>query len=213
MSNRNPDARNERPEQVIPWAIEQWVRQNVHTNMPGIVLSYDPETKRAKVQPAFRSRLRDPERLLDKPPIVDVPVRQPATGGHLEHRQVDQGDVVWLWFSERGLDAFKAQWGQLADPPLGSFFAMRDAVAIPWGVEDITPARTTGWIVQNRDGDAYISLDNDTVRIVTGSVSLTISPSGFAFSGGEITHNGTPIDDTHVHSGITPGGSNTGKPV
>ena len=225
MSNRDPEARYERPEQAIPFAIEQAIRSTVHSHIPGQVLSYDPETKRATVQPLIRTRLSptdaepDPP-LRDKSPILDVPVRQNATGGHMEHHQIDRGDVVVLQFMERGIDAFKSAWARwasgddtvLADPARGVYFDMRDAMAVPWGVETIIPVRPTGWLVQNRAGTAYVSLDGDTIRLVSGDVSLVITPGGFAFSGGGITHNGTRIDDTHTHGGVAPGGGSTGTP-
>ena len=188
MSNRNPESRNERPEQVIPWAIEQWVRGNVHTSMPGLVRSYDPATKRARVQPAIRTRLRgtpaDPEpRVIDKQPIVDVPVQQTATGGHMVHHGVGPGDVVLLLFSERGLDQFKAAWGSLADPAIGAYFDMRDAVAVLWGVEDIAPVRSTGWLIQNRSGNSYLSLDGNITRLVAGSTSIVMDGTTITLSG------------------------------
>ena len=165
MSNRNPESRNERPEQVIAWAIEQYVRANVHTHMPGIVLAYNPATKRAKIQPAIRTRLRPTPAnpnpgLIDKPPIVDVPVRQTATGGYMVHHEVGAGDVVLLMFTERGIDQFKAAWGRLADPSIGAYFDMRDAMAILWGEEDIEPVHDTGIIMQNRAGNSYIWLSD-----------------------------------------------------
>ena len=207
MTNRNPDSRNERPEQVIPWAIQQWVRGNVHTSMPGVVLSYDPATKRARVQPAIRTRLRgtpdDPEpRVIDKPPIVDVPVQQTATGDHMVHHEVGPGDVVLLMFAERGLDQFKAAWGSLADPAIGAYFDMRDAVAVLWGVEDIAPVRSTGWLVQQRSGDSYMSLDGDTIRFVSGNASIVITPGEIRIVSGNASIVMTPdeilIDAPHV---------------
>ena len=93
------------------------------------------------------------------------------------HQQINVGDTVLLVFSDRGLDQFKAQWGQVSDPPPESFFDERDALAIPWGVENIAPVRATGWVVQTANGMAYISLDGDTIRIFTADSSVVLTPS------------------------------------
>ena len=164
--NRNPELRNERLDQTVPDAIELLVRKLVHTSSPGIVLEYDSRTKRAVVQPALRTRLLPTEadaetRLLDKPPILNVPVRQTATGGHMLHHQIDRDDVVLLVFSERGLDQFKEAW-QIADPTRGVFFNRRDAMAIPWGREDIVPVRGHGPGLRRTKAAAPISASTAT---------------------------------------------------
>ena len=159
MTNRDPDARYEkRLSQAINFFFEQ-KRKELHTSLPGLVQEYDPLTKRAKVQPALRLALQDGSEL-DKPPILDVPVRQPATGGHLVHHEIRIGDVVLLTFSERGLEQFKLAWGELATPGTG-MLDERDAMAIPWGVETIMPVETTGWIVQSESGEVYVTVQGE----------------------------------------------------
>jgi hypothetical protein len=53
------------------------------------------------------------------------------------------------------------------------------------------------------------------VKIVLqiGAVSVTISADGVAIESPSLTHNGQDVGDTHVHSGIVPGGGNTGVPA
>lgn len=45
-----------------------------------------------------------------------------------------------------------------------------------------------------------------------GGASSTMS-GNFAIEGGSLTHNGKNIGSTHEHSGVVPGGGNTGAPV
>ena len=200
MTVRDPDARYERAPQAIPFAIQQWVREHVHTCEPGIVQSYDPATKRARVQPALRRLIRleqggDITRM-DKALILDVPVRQVATGGYLQHQEILEGDVVLLLFTHRGLEHFKASWGEISDPPVDAFFDAADAVAIPWGSETIQPVRATGWLVQGEDGQAYVSLDSGVVRIVTGTSRIEVHPDRVEIH----------VDDSdNVHLGGTAG--------
>ena len=51
MSNRDPDAREETLSQGVPF-FGNMLLQRVHTSLPGIVIEYDPMTRRARVQPA-----------------------------------------------------------------------------------------------------------------------------------------------------------------
>ena len=180
MSNRDPDIRYETLAQALRFDWIQNAKLLLHTVTPGIVRAYDPETKRARVQPAIRRLMVDEkgmERNFEREPILDVPLHQPATGTHLQHHQIDEGDVVLLCFSERGIEKFKAQWGELSDPPREACFAERDALAIPWGVETITPVRSTGWIVQNESGSCYLSLDQTIIRGITGDSSIVVQPA------------------------------------
>ena len=43
MSTRDPEVTYTDPVQSVPFAIEAWARQNLHTAMPGIVRAYDAD--------------------------------------------------------------------------------------------------------------------------------------------------------------------------
>ena len=245
MSNRLADSRYEQGDQALQFIMEQFVTHHVHTAAPGIIRRYDPATKRAEVQPALRIRIRDAagERLRDRLPIIDVPVRQTAVGGHMVHQAIQPGDVVLLVFSQRGLEYFKQAWGELSDWPNGALFEERDAMAIPWGREDIEPVRPTGWLIQNESGETYLSVDDDTIRLVTdaGDSSVVVAPdsitvekgggrlevttsainltaptitlTGNVQTTGALTNNGTNVGSTHRHGGVTIGTQSTGPPA
>lgn len=154
------------------------------------------------------------------------------------HHEIRDGDDVLLIFSDRGLEQYKAQWGEISDPPPESYFSERDALAIPWGKGNIMPVRTTGWLVQTEDGAVYLSLDSDTVRIVSGQTSITmvgddltiIAPSAtvqgdvtmdgdvtvtgsLTVDGSDLTHDGKNVGKDHRHAGVQTGGGQTGEPV
>ncbi|KWT89361.1 MULTISPECIES: phage baseplate assembly protein V [unclassified Variovorax] len=48
---------------------------------------------------------------------------------------------------------------------------------------------------------------------VGGSGTMNFNNMTVTYTGGTITHDGHAIDKTHVHSGVSTGGSNTGAPV
>ena len=63
-------------------------------------------------------------------------------------------------------------------------------------------------------GSASVTIDNSggALRLKNGGVTLTLTPSGFALDGGQVTHNGINIGDAHTHSGVKAGPADTGTP-
>lgn len=57
-----------------------------------------------------------------------------------------------------------------------------------------------------------IKVEDGTITSSAGGTTLTQSGDGFAFEGGTITHDGVPIDKTHVHTDTEPGGGTSGVP-
>ena len=82
MSNRDSDARYEHLQQGVPFFGDELLKR-VHTSLPGVVVSYDAATRRARVQPAV-DHLVSPEgnpnaefgdlEPMPNPIILDVPV-------------------------------------------------------------------------------------------------------------------------------------------
>lgn len=62
-------------------------------------------------------------------------------------------------------------------------------------------------------GDATLTIGADSFTVTVGGSSTTFSGAGVAVEGGSITCNGTVVDDTHTHDGVTPGAGVTGVPV
>ena len=200
MSTRDPEARYENQSQILDNFWTQRIK-TLHTCLPGLITRYDPATKRARVQPALRLVMRNSaesfnqksaaqiagyksvrrmgdivEFALNKPAIINVPVRQCATGRYLVHQEIIDGDVCLLHFSERGIEKFKQNWGELSDPTVEAFFAERDGFCVPWGTEDINPVDSRGVVIQDAAGDTYVHLTGDTVTIRNGQSTITVGP-------------------------------------
>lgn len=56
-------------------------------------------------------------------------------------------------------------------------------------------------------------MEDGTITTTVGGTSLTQSDVGWDFQGGTITHDGKPIDKSHVHSGVAAGPTTTDVPV
>ena len=116
---------------MTPWhfLIEQYLKDNVHTAIPGHVVTYSATSRRAIVQPAIRLAYTDGTEV-SKPPVGNVPVLFPSGGGYTVHLPLEKGDPVMLLCSERSMADFKRAY-QEASPGTSPLFSMRDAVAIP----------------------------------------------------------------------------------
>ena len=204
MATRDPNADYRRPARAIPFAIREWVRQNLHTGMPGEIIAYDTASKRARVQPSLRAIIAQPDgtqESMARAPIWDVPVLWPGGAGFIFTSGLVRGDQVWLSFSERGLDLWKQDWA-LADPPPFTMFEMRDAVAHPIGAQEITPVegtsegalsevtptgsgartRVDGATMQAVDGDPYVQVTQDKIVLKVGGTTLELVTGGMTLT-------------------------------
>lgn len=80
------------------------------------------------------------------------------------------------------------------------------------------PAGASSWTFANgsisHDASGNVTINTTgTVTLQSGSVSMVVSSSGVAITGGTLTHNSKNVGSTHTHSGVTTGSGNTGVPV
>lgn len=117
--------------------LKTFIRQhllNLHTAMPARIVSYDEAEKRATIQPLHMTKEvgRPPQEL---PVVQNVPVltqRFRMEGGEpREYVPVYQpGDIVFVAFSERALDAVLAGGGRPVLPDSGRHHSLNDAVIL-----------------------------------------------------------------------------------
>jgi len=129
---------------------------NVHTSLPGIIVSYDPSTNKAQVQPALNKNFTSGE--MPMPILQNVPIVFPKNITF----PINAGDYVLLIFSERSLDLWKSVGGQVT-PTDPRKFDLSDAIAIP-GLMPFT--------------ESYPDNNNQDYVINFGGSSITIKPDG-----------------------------------
>lgn len=170
MSNRDPDSQYGDLVQSLDFFFDQKMK-DIHTAMPGRIVSYTAEKKRAIVSPAIDILLTNGRRM-KRAALVDIPVIHPSGGGFVVHIPLVPGDSVMLVFSERGLSRFKESF-DISPPELGVFFNMKDGVAFPgFGGLEISPA-TDGLCIQTEAGDNFLSIkENDIVMETPGTIRL-----------------------------------------
>ena len=206
MSNRDPEATYDDPVQAITFAIQEWVRQNLRTAVPGIIRAYDARTMRARVQPALNAIVAmpgEPDEPMERAPIYDVPVVWPGCAAGVIHASLVDGDTVWLMFSERGMAQFK-QTLTLADPPPMVMFATCDAVALPWRAAPVQPVE--GAVAGDLSGitptsaGSRVAMPGLTLQSADGSAYVSIRGDSVVIGGASVTHNGVNIGSDHTHA-------------
>lgn len=149
--------------------------KGVNTSIPGHILSFNPATQRAQVQPGIQ-RVDINGAAFDLPPIIDVPVSFPGDDFVLEH-EISAGCEGAIFFSQRNIDSWKST-GGIAANPYGRFHDMQDAYFVP-GIRSvpnvISDFTNNGIRIRSADGSHYVWIKNDgTIIASNGSASVTI---------------------------------------
>ncbi len=216
--------------------------KDLHTSIPGIVESFDPETQLASVQPAikriFTSREGDTEILTpsDLPLLINVPVIFPRGGGFSLTFPVKKGDECLLTFCERSIDNWHKN-GGVQLPGARRFHSFSDATAFV-GISSLSNKipNYDGTNVQLKSDDSKVELTllTDGTLSLKAETKVTVDAPDAEFTGNvkilgnlevigsstlssTVTSNGKDISDTHTHTGspTAPAGpvSPTGVPV
>lgn len=213
------------------------LNKSLYTSIPGHVLAFDPKLQRAQIQIGIiRVDINGAE--FNPPPIVDVPVQFPGDGFCMEF-QIDPNCEGMVLFSQRCIDAWKST-GGVANNPEARFHDINDAMFVP-GVRSqgnvIQGFSNNGVKLRNKAGTQYAWLKNDgSIDLNNGKGHVTIGADGIVNINGvtfdtagnvttptvvkaktvtatdSLTVKGKEMNE-HVHSGVTTGTGNTGKPV
>lgn len=197
------------------------VTNEIHTAIPGTIVSFDSAKGTALVQPNGKYVTSDGI-LLDYPKIPEVPVVFPfcETEGIGMVFPVGKGDSCLLVVSEVELD----EWLTGAEAEGSLRFDLTNAICIPGlmkhGGGIIEEAcRETAVIIGNKKNK--IKVNRNKINMVSGKTQVSLSETGVAITGsltveGNITSTNSVkagnIDlKSHVHRSSEPG-SNTGYP-
>jgi hypothetical protein len=194
------------------------------TCLPAEVISYNPAKLTCVCQPLVKVSLRASNgsfQWVDLPVLVDVVVGFPMGGGFFVTFPLEEGDEVLVHFADRCIDA----WWQNSGSQIPSeirFHDLSDGFAFP-GIKS-SPNVPEGLSAT----DFQIVGPSGFILDVTPGGKLTITaPMGVVINGNlqvngsvEATEEGTfhtsttgiPVS-SHVHPGVTSGGSDTGAPI
>jgi hypothetical protein len=214
--------RIEHPQEALLAAI-QGSQSNVWTALPGIVQDVNLDEKICSVQPAIQAQLEDELNGtytdVNLPLLLDCPIQFPSGGGCTLTFPVVKGDECLVIFSSRCIDAWWQSGGIQKQAEI-RMHSLSDGFVIP-GISSVPNVpkfiSNTEATLRSVDGETLVGLDP-----VAKKVRL-VAPNGVTVLG-DLTVTGTirSLEDviadnvhlkTHVHSGVSTGGSNTGAPV
>jgi phage baseplate assembly protein gpV len=205
--------------------------RDLHTSVPGIIVSFNAAKQTATVQPAIK-RIFVEDGPVNLPVCTDVPVKFPGGGGFFLTFPVKAGDECELKFSERAID-FWYQNGAVQLPSEYRMHDLSDAIA-DVGLNSqpnvIPTLCTTGAELRTRDGSTFLRMEAGTITIQgnvilkgnltqtgdttqTGNLTQTGSQtvSGSVTASGDVKAQGTSVH-THTHMNVKAGTDNTGVP-
>lgn len=187
--------------------IKEWIRksgENIHVSMIGKIENYNPQTNRASITPVGTMTCPDWQEI-PYPTIHNVPIQYPCGNGGKSGCTfpVKPGDTCIIIFADHQIDNFLS--GEKSDDMRNH--SMNDAYAIPTLFSDSIPT------LKSNPND--VCMFNSGSLVVLNSSSMTINladGTSVSIGGGDLVVNGISVVH-HVHSGVTPGGGNTGEPV
>ena len=173
---------------LLDAAIESRVL-DIHTAMPGTVISFDATAQTCRAQPAIQRVFRETGPV-DLPEVVDLPVQFPRGGDYVLTFPVKAGDECLLIFSERCIDGWFAKGG--SQPPSEyRTHDLSDACAI-MGISS-TPKKVSGFStsaveLRRLDGAAKVSIEGQNIiaTSTTGNVLLNAPPGANALLNGVV---------------------------
>lgn len=204
----------------------------LNTAIPAIVDEFDATTQRVSATPAIKYRWMNEKgevQYINYPKITNIPLAIQRGNGVLITYPIKKGEVCTLIFSQRSIDNFLIE-GNIQKPLEGDnpqttiirCMDMTDAMCFPGVVtnkEFISNYSTSAVEIRNTEGNTKVSLSSDTLTLIQSSASFKMSEGNIEMSATKITINGTPVLingkdwDTHAHSAVMTGPSNTGGVV
>lgn len=190
-------------------------QSKIQTCLPGIIKSYNSTNMTCTVLPtiqATRYKTDETQENLDYPILLDCPVQFPSGGNCTITFPIKVGDECLIVFSSRSIDNW---WYYGKVMPLTSVrmhdlsdgFVIVGVKSVPNVIPNISNSAVE---IRNISGSSKISLaESGDVSIITGTLTVT----GNTVFNGQVTANGHRIDESHTHSGVQSGGSNTGVVV
>lgn len=152
---------------------------DVHTAMPGQVISFDSATQTIEVQPCLKRKFNGADEATSLPVLTDVPVVFPGSGDFWVTFDIKADSYVLLIFNERSLDRWIDQ-GGIVDPAKPRKFALSDCIAIA-GIlpnpDALGSFDSDAITIRNRDNDIFVKINSGGVSVGAGGGTMDLNSS------------------------------------
>jgi hypothetical protein len=159
--------------------IESFIN-DIHTSMPGKIVSYDGARQTCTVQPCIKNKYIEQEEYEDLPLLLDVPVLFPGSGDFWMTWDVKPESYCWLMFAERSIENFIMD-GGLVEPGSFSTYDLSDAVAfvgINPNPEALADCVADCMMLRNRAGTTSIKIETDKITIINANGHILLADDG-----------------------------------
>jgi len=201
--------------------------KEVHTTLPGEIVSFNPSTQTAEVQASIKRIYvkeqadgSEIETAINIPILINVPVMFPRGGGWCITFPVKAGDECIIFFSERAIDVWRKN-GGVQSPKDWRMHDYSDAicqVGLSSAPNTIADFNQDDFQIRSESGNVKITLTNaeditiETPNTVTvGAENLVFNATGsVVFNTPEATFNGnTTANSADIIGSIDIGGTST----
>ena len=178
---------------TISFALSKFL-QYVDDMLPAQIVAYDRATNMAQVQPMI-SIVTTGDTILQRAPVMSVPVLQIGGGGFVLNFPIKAGDLGWLKANDRDISLFKQSWN-MSQPNTSRKHDFGDAIFIPSILTGfaIAGSDTTKVTLQSLNGSIRLSMgtticvtDQPSYTPSTGAV-LDVQSTTKAFKVPRMTH-------------------------
>lgn len=200
-------------------ALKDNLQSAMRVALPGIVESFDPVEQTVTVKPAVKERISINGTAEDAelPLLLDVPIVMPRAGGFSLTMPVTAGDECLVIFSDICIDFWWLS-GGIQPQAERRRHDLSDAVAIIgcWSQPRRVPNyHTSGAQLKSETGRSSILMLPDSIDISSGEIRITADSITQHAADIDINAGGNTVIEgrnftQHQHTGVMPGGSNTG---
>lgn len=192
------------------------IMSSLNCHQVGEIVSFNSSTQTAEVSVKMTYQVNG--KIMEYPLLIDCPCIIVGGGKGRLTFPISSGDSCLVLFNDRDIDNWYAS-GQTMPPRTGRKHSFSDAIALV-GLHNsqnkITDYLATG--TELKYGDSTIKLEDNKVTLTNGDSSIILSNGSIQITGavaitGSFTVNGKDVGDTHRHSGVASGTSNTGVVV
>ena len=188
-------------------AITQALMQ-VDGMLPAKVVKVDRTAGRVSVQPMIQMGDTGGNKIT-RAVVPNIPIMTMGAGGIFASFPVKVGDLGFVFAADRDTSLFNQSQGGMDWPNTERLHQFGDGGFLPLKLFNFSIAGgvlSDGFSLQTDDGSTFVTLKAGEIQINATKVKIV----GDVDTVGAITNNGKDIGSGHAHSGIEPGGGNTG---
>lgn len=200
-------------------AITQALMQ-VDGMLPAKVVKVDRATGRVSVQPMIQMGDTGGNKIT-RAIVPNIPIMTMGAGGIFASFPVQIGDLGFVFAADRDTSLFYQSQGGMDWPNTERTHQFGDGGFLPLNLFNFSIAGgvlADGFSLQADDGSTFVTLKAGEIQLnaamvkIVGDVEHTgnLTRTGDTTTTGAVTNNSKDVGDTHTHSGVTSGTSNTG---